>query len=479
MPVYLLAATKPAPRRGLSLAVLLAAMIACARPEPDEAMLADQRGRPPNVLLITVDTLRADHLGAYGYPRPTSPEIDALAAEGVLFTDALTPVPTTAPALAALLTGRHIDEHGVRDNHATLPESLATIGEAFATAGYETAGFYGNGAVRAGFGQGLGVFEPFGPNWFFDDSAGTAKAIAWLRRAKQPWFLWVHYMNPHGPYRSSPSERSAGLTFPDTPELVRQLPLAPGNYALQAIPKYQRLRDRTRIVDYLRRYDGEIIGTDLEIGALRRELEGSGLLRRTLIVLTADHGESLGEEGYYFQHGHFLNQASLRVPLILSHALLPQGRQLDLPVSLLDVFPTVATLAGLRRPEGGAGQDLTAALRDGASGAGPERDRSRMAYTVTSANLVSVRRGRFELQGSFPQGGTADKPENLKLLDHASAPPQSLPIGSEPQIRAELQRELRLGARQVRRPPPGASAPSGRKTRAADEKRLRALGYID
>ncbi len=471
------------------------------------APLADARGRPPNVLLITVDTLRADHLEPYGYARPTSPEIGDLAAEGVLFTDAITTAPTTAPALASLLTGRHVGTHGVRDNHSTLPDGLQTLGEAFAAAGYDTAGFYGNGAVRDGFGQGLGRFEPFGSNWFFQDAAGTDKAIAWLRRAHEPWFLWIHYMDPHGPYRSSPPERSAHLRYPQTQEVLRELPVASRNYAIDAIPKYQRLGDQARVVDYLRRYDGEILGTDLEIGRLRSEIEGAGQRGRTLVVLTADHGESLGEDRYFFQHGHFLGEGSVRVPLLLSHPLLPQGLRVDAGASLLDVFPTLASLSGVEVPEGIEGRDLwpeieTAreasvlagwdrALRSavGLSGAelapnGGGSDAvgsppSRLAYTVTASRLGSIRRGGFELQGAWSREG-GGRLHDPVLLDHGTTPPRQVSPSEHASVYAALEAELAAAARQIHPSPSGAGlAEPATGPGPEEERRLRALGYLD
>ena len=470
------------------------------------ATLADATGRPPNVLLVTVDTLRADHLEPYGYSRPISPEIDDLAAAGVLFTDAITTAPTTAPALASVLTGRHIDTHGVRDNHSALPDGLHTLGEAFAAAGYDTAGFYGNGAVRDGFGQGLGRFEPFGSNWFFRDAAGTDKAIAWLRSAHEPWFLWIHYMDPHGPYRSSPPERSANLRYPETPELLRELPFGPGNYAIDAIPKYQRLGDQTRVVDYLRRYDGEILGTDAEIGRLRTEIEGSGQRGRTLVVFTADHGESLGEDGYFFQHGHLLGEGSVRVPLILSHPRLPQGLRVDAGASLLDVFPTLASLVGVELPEGSEGRDLgpeieaarevpllagwARALRSafGQSGAesasgetggvAPGSTVPRLAYTVTAGRLVSIRRSGFELQGAWSPGEGGGRLQDPVLLDHGMVPPRRVPPDKHAEVYSLLTDELTVFARQLY-PPPIRATPAVRPTEAEDERRLRALGYLD
>lgn len=434
------------------------------------ASLVGEDGSRPNVLLISVDTLRADHLGAYGYRLPTSPRIDEIAREGVVLTDAITPVPTTAPALASLLTARHADGHTVRENFGELPADVTTIAEAFAAAGYDTAGFYGNGAIKNGFGQGFGRFEPFADHWFFRDRAGTKRALAWLSEAKEPWFLWVHFMDPHGPYDSSPPENSAAFTYEKTPRLERTLPSVERNYGFDVLPKYQRLDDHTRVVDYVRRYDGEILGTDTEIGRLRDALATAGTLDRTLMVITADHGESLGEGRYFFQHGTLLNTPSVRVPLVFRHPKLPGGTRNDTPASLVDVFPTIATLAGVPTPKGVVGRDLSGELTTPA----PPADLVRVTYTVTPTQKTAVRRGHWELRGHPTSKETPYEFGRVELYDLRNSPPKLVPPDEEKDVRANLRPFLDTAAREVRRK---TAAP---RTPTDDEKaRLRALGYID
>ena len=426
--------------------------------------------KKPNVLLITIDTLRADHLGAYGYKLQTSPEFDRLAEEGVLFTDAITPVPTTAPALASLLTSRHADEHGVRENLGELPESLETLAEAFRSAGYKTAGFFGNGAIQHGFGQGFDVFEPFADHWFFRDRAGTRKAMAWLAQAPQPWFLWIHFMDPHGPYSSSRPATSAKFVYEKSPQLERVLPQSEHNAGFGMIPKYQQLEGHERVVDYVRRYDGEIVSTDREIGRLRAFLERAGVLDDTIVVVTADHGESLGENEYFFQHGTLLNEPSVRVPLILRHPSLPRGLRTNVPASLVDLFPTLAGLTGVPVPEGVAGRDLTRDLKE--SGTTPET--TRVSYTVTPSQKTAVRQGHWELRGTPSRERPAHEFVVVELFDHRTTPPTLVPPGEERRVRATLRPKLRAAAKQVRK---AQHVP--RKPTKEEETRLRALGYID
>ncbi len=466
------APSKPG-RRGLLVVFLCSALFATAGASATVApapSLVDGSGRRPNVLLVTVDTLRADHLGAYGYRLGTSPEIDRLASEGVLFTDAITPVPTTAPALASLLTSRHADQHGVRENLAEFPGHLPTMASAFDAAGYQTAAFYGNGAIRNGFGAGFERFEPFGERWFFRDRRGAEKAIAFLDGAREPWFLWVHFMDPHGPYNSSPPGRSRAFAYPDSPALRRELQQVETNSGFGILPRYQRLDGLTRVGEYVRRYDGEILGTDAAIGQIRAALEASGQLDRTLLVVTADHGEALGEDEYFFQHGTLLHEPGVRVPLIMRHPGLPSGLRSDTPASLVDVFPTVAALAGLPAPDGSVGRNLVPSLR----GAPTDGSVVRVSYTVTPTRQTAVRRGRWELRGTPHPEGPPDDFATLELFDIRASPARKLPPQAESAIRAELEPLVRAAARQVRENPSAA-----RKMTEDEKARLRALGYID
>ncbi|MBY0279832.1 sulfatase [Candidatus Binatia bacterium] len=426
-------------------------------------------GGRPNVLLITIDTLRADHLGAYGYGLATSPVIDRLAREGVTFDNAYTPVPTTAPAVASLLTGRYVDATHVRENEAELPVSSYTLGEALAAAGFVTAGFYGNGALAKGFGQGLGVWQPFDAKWAADDAAGGTLAVRWLESAQAPWFLWVHFMDPHGPY-TSPPERSASFVYPDTPLLRRELPLSPTNWGFGVIPRYQALPGLTHVGDYVRRYDGEIVGTDIQVGRLLDALEKSGMLDDTLVVLTADHGESLGEDDYFFQHGKVLNEASLRVPLLMRHPALPRGTRVAAPVSLVDLLPTVTAMLGVPLTETVAGIDVRGAI---AGKDLPARDL--LAYTVTRPETVAIRRDGFKLVGLPRRDGT-QRPgfAGLALYAVGDGHEKRVAGGGQAKLIESLEPEMLDLVKRVSRA--GASPVD---LNAEQRERLRALGYVD
>jgi arylsulfatase A-like enzyme/Tfp pilus assembly protein PilF len=277
----------------------------------------------PNVLLVTIDTVRADHIGAYGYAKGSTPVLDRLAREGVRFADATTQAPLTGPAHAAILTGMYPARYGVRDNATTpIPPSVTTMAEIFKSAGYRTGGFVGAFILSApyGFGQGFDAFDA-DFSGYTDGmklqvqrrcQAVTDAALKWVAPAgAQPFFAWVHLYDAHAPY--------------DAP--------APYSQRFKAAP-----------------YDGEVAYVDACIGRLVQALEQTGRLDRTVVSVVADHGESLGEHGEQ-EHGLFLYEPVLRVPWIMrlpgrQHAGITVNEQ----VRTIDVLPTLTALAGILPP---------------------------------------------------------------------------------------------------------------------------------
>jgi len=276
----------------------------------------------PNVLLITLDTFRADRIGAYGYELASTPNLDRLAREGVRFTDATTQAPLTAPAHAALLTGLYPARLGVKDNASTpLPESVYTLAETLSESGYKTAAFIGAFVVDRpyGFAQGFdtfdAVFQGYTPELKqqVQRLAGEVadSALNWLKLQSGgvPFFAWVHLYDAHHPY-SAPAP--FGARFSDRP------------------------------------YDGEIAYVDAAVGRLLAALADAGVLEQTIVVAVADHGEALGEHGED-DHGMFLYEGVLRIPWIVR---LPKadlaGNIVAEQVRAIDVTPTLLDLAGLR-----------------------------------------------------------------------------------------------------------------------------------
>lgn len=290
-------------------------------PLRDRAIATCTNGRW-NVLLITVNTLRADHLGCYGYFRETSPAIDWLAENGTRFDHAYCPRPITGPSIASLFTGLYPSQHGVQRPGGILDEEAKTIAERFSESGWSTAGIVTNGSLYPEFGFDQGFNE-----YIFGHTRaaeGTDHALEWLEangRNPNAWFLWVHYLDPHMKYEPGPPYD----------EMFGQ--------GAGTLNRHQRMIDL---------YDGEIRCTDDQISRIFDWLAQAGLQLQTLVILTADHGESLGEHEVYYRHGLDPYQPSARVPLILyAPAVIPAGRVCPAVVSLVDLLPTVLDAASL------------------------------------------------------------------------------------------------------------------------------------
>jgi arylsulfatase A-like enzyme len=313
--------------------------------------------RPPrDVLLITVDTLRADYVHAYGFAQATTPAMDALAARGARFGWAIAAATVTAPAHASIMTSRYAREHSIGTlNGETKLAGGRTLAEAFEAAGYSTGGFVSNTVLRkrSGLDRGFTVYDDAleqseqNRKAVYEREADltVASAIAWLTaQGEAPVFLWIHLQDPHGPY--TPPEDFAGQVGEVPLRMQRQLPVLDANFGRAGIPDYQQLGDLRDPRAYAGRYAEEIMYADRELGRLVDAFEGRRQAAAPLILLTADHGESLGESGYFFQHGHATTPELARVPFIVvadevAHA------EIDTPVSHVDIAPTLLELAGL------------------------------------------------------------------------------------------------------------------------------------
>lgn len=327
----------------------------------------------PDVLLITVDTLRADHLSSYGYPLETTPNMDALAERGVVFERAIAAASTTAPAHASIMTSRFTRGHSIGFlNDGSRLEGGVTLAEIFRERGYRTAGFVGNLVLqrRNGFDRGFEFYDDELPTPELNRASRirerraedtTERALAWLAEpSDEPVFLWVHYQDPHGPY-APPAEHVGRFRLP-SPEGEPALPVVESELPWEAIPAYQALEGLSHASAYRGRYADEIFYADRSIGRLVEAFEGLG--GKAVVLLTADHGESLGEEGRYFMHGFATTPQLAHVPFILVAPGLPATRRSDL-VHHIDVMPTLLDLAGLPAPSGMQGIALASALREG------------------------------------------------------------------------------------------------------------------
>jgi len=395
-------------------------------------------GRQPglSVLLVTVDTLRADALGAYGSRAALTPWMDRLAASGVLFEEAHAHNVVTLASHANILSGRYPLEHGVHDNQGfRFPATVDTLATLLHARGYRTAAFVSGFPLASRFGLGRG-FEVYDDSFvgararpaFFEQERPGPQTVALARRwldatGGAPSFCWVHLFEPHYPYQP--------------PQ-----------------PFAARFRDRP--------YDGEVATADAALGPLLEPLLASGRGGRTLVVLTADHGESLGEHGEA-THGIFAYEATLRVPLVLYQPTRLAPRRVKAPVRHVDILPTVLDALSLPVPPGLPGQSLLAV----ATGARPGAEAS---YFEALSGCLN--RGWAPLHGAI-RGGTkyVDLPVP-ELYDLGSDPGEQHNLAATAGTRLgdmqALVESLRSGERPLER------QGEGEDTR----ERLRALGYV-
>jgi len=324
--------------------------------------------QPPNVVLIVVDTLRADHLSAYGYARPTSPALERLARESLVFERAFSVMSHTLPAHVSLVTGVHPATHQVLSNGWVYEGAWPTLATRLRDAGYASAAFVSGFPLhrKSGFGRGFEVFEDtlVGDEMHskVEGELTNARALDWLQeQGDWPFFLLVHYYDLHTPY-TWPDEKPLPLAFDATLQARLEERGAAGQ-KLEDI-NYKPVEFRGRALDLQQAanvYDNLVLRVDGLVEEIRAELARTGLLDRTLFIVTADHGEGLGQHGYY-SHGLHLYEEQVRVPLIVRP---PAGLgwepgRVAAPVSLLDVAPTVLELAGLPADETLQGRSLRA-----------------------------------------------------------------------------------------------------------------------
>ncbi len=426
---------------------------------------ADAPPGAEHVVLVTVDTLRADRLGAYGHPDARTPNIDLLGEGSVLFERAYAHASMTLPSIASLLTGLLPSQHGVVDNTGSVDESLPILATRLEQAGFSSAAFVGNFALRPGTGveRGFGTYTTSfraqeGVREHPENRAAelTSEAISWLRGRsdEERLFLWVHYQEPHGAYMSAPAPGSINPGGP-------VLPRSESDSGFRAIPRYQWL-GHGRLRDYEARYQAEIRQVDRQLGRLKDALERTGLLERSVLVFASDHGEAFGEGELYCAHGEGLDEALLRVPLMIR---LPQGRGTvrrdrvrlrDLPRTLLELVTV--------DPSGFGGSSL---LVD-------EGDRQVVAQTRApwsrrGEQWRACRDGGWELVESLGDQST--------LRREPGTPGTGSPGTDREDARERESAGKRLGTC-LRQRAPWVVDPSPRTLTEAEIEGLRALGYL-
>ncbi|MEE9606257.1 MAG: sulfatase [Myxococcota bacterium] len=484
-------ASPPARRRRLracrALALALASW-ACGGEGSRQAPLADH-----HFILINVDTLRADHLGHHGYHRATSPFLDSLAEQAVVFERAIANSSFTRESVAALLTGQLPSHSGSVGWRAAPAPGSPQLGELFRAAGYRTA-FLSNTVMlrHPGFTRGFDVVQHLPKRWDLSGAGRqlSKRALEFARGGSGPFLLYLHYLDPHAPYRPAPRH---SLRFAE-----RTLPTPAALYT-EVLPQLAALRrdgfgpGDPRFEDLVLRYDAEIAATDEALALLFRGLAEAGLLERSLVVITADHGEEFLEHGFV-EHGWTLYQESIHVPLMFWAPPLLAPARIEEPVSLVDVLPSALALLGIEPGD---------ARLDGAPlfATGPEGVRPRPERRPQIAEVLIPRRNvaRALILGDWKYVSALrwHAPE----LRHAAQQraPAALDLRAEP-VREELyhlgldpgETENRIGdAPRVHRelralldafvassaldaalPPAPAPPPE-------DAERLRALGYLE
>jgi arylsulfatase A-like enzyme len=337
------------------------------------AGLACGPGARPNILLVVCDTVRADHVSADGYARPTTPAIDALGRDGAVYLNAYTPSPWTLPAHASLFTGLYPSSHGADSGHLRLDTSLPLLARRLHDAGYRTLAYVENPWVGKDYNFQEG-FDTFDEIWRgvrgTEDDMGAARVsqevsrwLAWRddnpAARRQPFFIFINYFEAHLPYNPPEPERSKFLRAAGAlPGGAGGVPPADRDARVERLRRFKHPEEVKQIlgvgklepVDFAilsDLYDGEIAYVDRRVGEVAGLLRQRGLLDRTVLAVTSDHGEMLGEHGL-MDHKLNLYQPVLRVPMVLRYppAVAP-GLRIESPVMLQDLYPTLLSLAGV------------------------------------------------------------------------------------------------------------------------------------
>ena len=321
---------------------LLISFLGCGSDGGGVSEMPLQVERRPNILVYLVDTLRQDRLGCYGYSRPTSPNIDVFATQATLFENGVGQSSWTRASMASLFTGVWPPTHGTTGWKHQLPQAFETLAEKIDAVGYQTAAFVGNPqiTVRYGFGQG---FDKFVRDIKKPSADYNRMASDWLDglTGDDPWFIYIHTMDPHAPYR--PPEPYMSEFAPNDAQMPTWEPR--WKWPLEVLPFFSD------------RYDGEIAQNDASFGELMGILGSRGLYDDTLIVFTSDHGEEFKEHGRW-RHGENLHAESLNVPIIVRFPGQSKGERVAAAVQHIDLMPTILDYLGLEIPEAVQGRSL-------------------------------------------------------------------------------------------------------------------------
>ncbi len=459
-------------------------MSACPAPEaPPTEPVAE------HLILITVDTLRADHLGFHGYVRPTSPNLDRFAAAGLVFDQAWVQWPATTPSMTSMFSGTYPHANGVvvQAHGQKVPDDLLLLPEVLRDAGFHTAAVVSNSVLglESNFPQGfLSVRELWKETGGSRAERVTAVAFEELDRALETgnrFFLWVHYVDPHWPYSAPPQEQDRFVG--DEHHEVRRVPLHEEDHYNDGISskRWQSVEGIDDVGWYVARYDGEIRYTDAQIQRFLDRLAADAIDERALVVLTADHGESLGDHEYYFAHGQYAYQADVHVPLVFRRPVEDRaGERVTRPVELRSLARTVVSALLPQVDNPFPGEDLLSSSLEQSQepvlvfsqAGGPETLRN-ASYTVAvrdrSTKLVHARNGwARRLRGG----------RHVELYDLSRDPDELHDLAPS---RPEDVRRLVFAVRELfeRRPPTEPTLDDSQSVSEETRRNLRTLGYID
>jgi len=437
-------------RHALVACVVCLALAACSK-SPKHTLSARAPCEGCNVILISMDTVRADHLGAYGYERDTSPNVDAFAADAVVFENAVSQSSWTLPAHGSMMTGLYPGRLDVTHYPARrkLPEGVDMLAEQLKAAGYATAGFTGGGFVSAhfGFDRGFDIYSSDGRRF----EHNIDEALAWLELNKdRRFFLFFHGYDAHRPYFSHAVDKKA-LELSDRSPVekrgfcVRGNRQRPGPRTLEAIVRF---------------YDASIHMGDRYVGRLLDALREHGLMDESVVLVTSDHGEEFFEHGNW-EHGTTLYGEQMRIPLIVKFPGQQRGRRRVGLAQQIDLLPTVLEVAGLAATGGHAGASLV--------GDGDGAPRAAFSYLdLDGIRLESVVDGRYKLIVGRSSTPTAE------LYDLVADPGETDDLFAErPTVAAYL--ELLLAEHRASRT---TLAPSAATAAPELERKLKALGYL-
>jgi arylsulfatase A-like enzyme len=433
---------------------------------------AAQTGLPtaqrPNIVVYLVDTLRPDHLGVYGYTRPTSPHIDAFARDATLFRNAVAQSSWTKTAVASLFTGLLPQAHRIRSRSDSIPEGLPILAELLRDAGYATLGVITNGNVSRvfGFARGFDVYEELreGPTREIHQLSDRANEVAFellaRRPSDRPFFLYVHSSDPHWPYTPREPNRARLAGDVSDPSAGFALPL---KRLTRAAPSLRR--------DLRHLYDAEISFNDESFGRLIEKLHEVDPQRDSLVILLSDHGEGFFEHGSV-GHGETLFGEEIRIPLAIRFpGGIGRGRAIDRTARQVDLLPTILEVAGVPIPPGLAGRSLLPAAREPGAALEPDTSFASLdrAGRVVEAALEGGRKLiRFRVDG---RGAPA-----LGLFDLGADPGETRDLSDAERVWREYLL-VRLDA--ATSEAPSLPAPGTATLDEEQRRALEALGYLD